>query len=60
MDKRFARLQTGMTKSQVIATVGKRPDGDKTQDGVETLRWEAGNHYAKFKDGRLTDYGSGD
>ena len=47
-----------MTKSQVIGIVGKHPDGDTTQDGVETLHWEAGSHFAKFKNGRLTDYGS--
>ena len=57
MDKRFSRLQTGMTKTQVLAIVGKRPTGDKTQDGVETLQWETGSHYAKFKNGRLVDYG---
>jgi hypothetical protein len=58
MDKRFSRIQIGMTKSQVIGIVGKHPDGDTTQDGVETLHWEAGSHFAKFKNGRLTDYGS--
>jgi hypothetical protein len=60
MDKRFSRLQTGMTKSQVIATVGKRPDGDKVDDGSETLRWDAGNHYVKLRNGRVTSYGAGD
>jgi hypothetical protein len=58
MDKRFSRLQTGMTKAQVLAIVGKRPTGDKVQNGVETLQWETGSHYAKFKNGRLTDYGT--
>ena len=58
MDKRFSRLQTGMTKTQVLAIVGKRPTGDKTQDGMETLQWETGSHYAKFKNGRLIDYGT--
>lgn len=58
MDKRFSRLQAGMTKAQVLATVGKRPTGDKIENGVETLQWETGSHYAKFKNGRLTDYGS--
>ena len=47
-----------MTKAQVMAIVGKRPDGDKVEDGLETLHWEAGSHYAKFRDGRLTAYGS--
>jgi len=47
-----------MTKAQVLATVGKRPTGDKIENGVETLQWETGSHYAKFKNGRLTDYGS--
>ncbi len=58
MDKRFSRLQTGMTKTQVLAIVGKRPTGDKMQDGTETLQWETGSHYAKFKNGRLIDYGT--
>jgi hypothetical protein len=40
-----------------MAIVGKRPTGDKTLDGVETLQWETGNHYAGFKNGRLVDYG---
>jgi len=47
-----------MTKSQVLAIVGKRPTGDKMQDGTETLQWETGSHYAKFKNGRLIDYGT--
>jgi hypothetical protein len=58
MDKRFSRLQTGMTKTQVLAIVGKRPTGDKMQDGTEILQWETGSHYAKFKSGRLIDYGT--
>ena len=58
MDKRFSQLHTGMTKTQVLAIVGKRPTGDKTQDGTEILQWETGSHYAKFKNGRLIDYGT--
>jgi hypothetical protein len=58
MDKRFSQLQTGMTKAQVMAIVGKRPTGHKIQDGTEILQWETGSHYAKFKNGRLTDYGT--
>ena len=58
MDKRFSQLQTGMTKAQVMTIVGKKPTGDKTVNGVETLEWETGSHYAKFKNGRLTDYGT--
>ena len=58
MDNRFSRLQVGMSKAQVMGIVGKRPTGDKTENGVETLQWETGNHYARFKNGRLTDYGS--
>ena len=57
MDKRFSRLQTGMTKTEVLAIVGKHPTGDKTENGIETLQWETGNHYAKFKNGRLIAYG---
>ena len=58
MDKRFSQLQTGMTKEQVLKIVAKRPTGDKTQNGIETLQWETGSHYAKFKNGRLIDYGT--
>jgi hypothetical protein len=58
MDKRFSRLQTGMTKAQVLTIVGKRPTGDKMQNGTEILQWETGSHYAKFKNGRLIDYGT--
>ena len=58
MDKRFSQLQTGMTKPQVLKIVGKRPTGDKMQDGTETLQWETGSHYAKFKNGKLIDYGT--
>jgi len=59
MDKRFSQLQTGMTKQQVITIVAKRPTGDKKMaDGTEVLQWETGSHYAKFKNGRLIDYGT--
>lgn len=47
-----------MTKAQVMAIVRKQPTGQKTQDGMEVLQWETGNHYAKFKNGRLTAYGA--
>ena len=33
MDKRLSKLETGMTKAQVLTVVGKRPKGGKTQDG---------------------------
>ena len=58
MDKRFSQLHTGMTKTQVLAVVGKTPTGDTVEGNVEKLQWETGSHYAKFKNGRLTDYGS--
>ena len=58
MDKRFSRLRPGMTKTQVLAIVGKQPTGDKVENGVEKLQWETGSHYAKFKNGKLTDYGT--
>jgi Fe2+ transport system protein FeoA len=58
MDKRFSQLKTGMTKGQVLAIVGKTPTGDTVEGNVEKLQWETGSHYAKFKNGRLTDYGS--
>ena len=58
MDHRFARLKTGMTKAEVMGIVAKQPSGDTTQDGIETVRWEAGSHFAKFRNDRLTDFGS--
>jgi hypothetical protein len=58
MDNRFSRLQVGMTKTQVLAIVGKKPTGDSVEGNVEKLQWETGSHYAKFKNGRLTDFGS--
>ena len=58
MDKRFSQLKTGMTKAQVMAIVGKKPTGDIVEGNTEKLQWETGSHYAKFKNGRLTDYGS--
>lgn len=54
MDKKFARLQTGVTKSQVIGILGK-PNADKVENGSETLRWDAGNHYVKLRDGRVSE-----
>ena len=58
MDNRFSKLQTGMTKAQVMAIVGKKPTGHTVEGNTEKLQWETGSHYAKFKNGRLTDYGS--
>jgi hypothetical protein len=58
MDHRFSQLKTGMTKAEVLGIVVKRPTGDKVQDGTEILQWDAGSHYAKFKNGRLTDFGT--
>ena len=58
MDNRFSHLRPGMTKAEVMAIVRKQPTGQKTQNGMEILQWDTGNHYAKFKNGRLTDYGS--
>jgi len=56
MDKKFTRVQPGMTKSEVIGILGK-PNGFKNELGSETLTWEAGNHYVKFKDGRVVAKG---
>ena len=58
MDKRFSQLKTGMTKPQVLAIVGKKPTGDTVEGNVEKLQWETGSHYAKFKNGKLTDFGT--
>jgi len=58
MDKRFSQLRVGMTKADVLAVVKKNPTHDTTENGVETLKWEDGDHFAKFKNGRLIGYGS--
>ncbi|MEY2547172.1 MAG: hypothetical protein QOG48_2289 [Verrucomicrobiota bacterium] len=56
MDKRFAQMQPGMTKPQVVALLGK-PDGYKSEGAdTEVLRF-TGNHYVKLKNGRVTEYG---
>jgi len=47
-----------MTKSDVVGILGK-PDADKIDNGSETLRWNAGNHYVELKNGRVTEYGAG-
>ncbi len=58
MDKRFSQLRVGMTKAEVLGIVKKNPTHDTTKDGIETLKWEDGDHFATFKNGRLTGYGS--
>jgi hypothetical protein len=58
MDKRVARLKTGMTKAQVLAIVGKGPSGDKVQGDTEILQWEDGSHYVKLRNGLVTEYGT--
>ena len=57
MDKKFAQLQTGMTRSQVVGILGN-PDGAKMEDGKETLRYSAGSHFVRLQNGRVTEYGS--
>jgi len=55
-DKKFATIQPGMTRSQVIGILGK-PTGFKSEPGAETLTWEAGNHYVKLRDGKVVQKG---
>jgi hypothetical protein len=56
MDQRLARVQPGMTKSEVMGIIKKRPTGFKNESGSETLIWED-EYYVKFKDGQVVAKG---
>jgi hypothetical protein len=66
--ERASRLSPGMTKSQVIAVMG-RPDGFSLTGKTETFRytnrvisgwsWDRGDYYATFEGDKLVSWGSG-
>ena len=56
MDQRLARVQAGMTKSQVMDIIKKNPTGFKNESGSETLIWKD-EYYVKFKDGQVVAKG---
>ena len=55
-DKKFSQIQPGMTKQQVIATLGT-PDGFKLENGAEILRYSKDDRYVKLRNGRVTECG---
>jgi len=67
--ERIVRLEPGMTKVQIVDVMG-RPDGFKTQEGYEVLRytnrlisgwsWDRADYNIVMKDGKLVEYGAGE
>lgn len=55
-DKKYSQIQPGMTKQQVIATLGQ-PDGFKVENGAEVMRYSKDDHYVKLRNGRVTECG---
>ena len=55
-DKKFAQIQPGMTKQQVIAILGK-PNGFKMENDGEILRYSDDNRYVKLHNGRVIESG---
>jgi hypothetical protein len=66
--EKMSSLNPGMTKSQVIATLG-RPDGYQNQGDYEVLKytnklvsgfsWDKADYYSILRDGKLVEYGAG-
>jgi|ERR1700704_446276 hypothetical protein len=66
--EKMSSLSPGMTKAQVIATLG-RPDGYQGEGEYEVLKytnklvsgfsWDKADYYAILRDGKLVEYGSG-
>jgi len=66
--EKMSSLSPGMTKGQVIATLG-RPDGFQSEGDYEVLKytnklvsgfsWDRADYYAILRDGKLTEYGAG-
>jgi len=55
-DKKFAQIQPGMTRQQVVAILGQ-PNGYKLQSDGEILRYSDDNRYIKLRNGRVVEYG---
>jgi hypothetical protein len=66
--EKMSSLDPGMSKAQVIATLG-RPDGYQSSGDYEILKytnklvsgfsWDKADYYAILRDGRLVEYGAG-
>jgi len=67
--ERITDLQSGMTKQQVIRTMGQ-PDGYSANGSAEILRytnklisgwsWDKADYYAALENGKLVTWGTGD
>ena len=67
--ERFANLEPGMTKAQVIDLLG-RPDGYRRADQQEALiyknrlisgwAWDRADHAVLLQEGRVVEYGAGE
>lgn len=67
--EKISRLSPGMTKAEVIQTLGN-PDGFKKIDGQEILTyshrlvtvwaWDRADYHVILKDGKVTEYGAGE
>jgi SmpA / OmlA family len=66
--EKMSSLNPGMTKAQVIATLG-RPDGYQSEGEYEVLKytnklvsgfsWDKADYYAILRNGKLVEYGAG-
>jgi hypothetical protein len=66
--EKMSSLNPGMTKAQVIATLG-RPDGYQSEGEYEVLKytnklvsgfsWDKADYYAILRGGKLIEYGAG-
>jgi hypothetical protein len=66
--EKMSSLNPGITKAQVIATLG-RPDGYQNQGEYEVLKytnklvsgfsWDKADYYAILQNGKLIEYGAG-
>jgi hypothetical protein len=64
----MSSLNPGMTKAQVIATLG-HPDGYQSEGDYEVLKytnklvsgfsWDKADYYAILRGGKLVEYGAG-
>jgi hypothetical protein len=55
-DKKWAQIQPGMTRQQVVAILGQ-PNGYKLQSDGEILRYSDDNRYVKLRNGRVVEFG---
>jgi hypothetical protein len=67
--EKIHEVQVGMTKQQVLNILGT-PDGDAVKGSTEQIqysnrlasgwRWDKGDYYVTFEDGKVVSYGSGE